>query len=68
MNVRESLRVAVQGVDGQLYEDLFLIDTGADRTVFSAPFARRLNLPANPAPPGYQTRPFNGSLSMPKPQ
>jgi hypothetical protein len=31
---------------------MFLIDTGADRTVFSAGFAGALHLPAQPAPSG----------------
>lgn len=35
---RPMLRVAAQGMDGQLYEEHFLVDLGADRTAFGAPF------------------------------
>ncbi|HEV3256360.1 MAG TPA: retropepsin-like aspartic protease [Gemmataceae bacterium] len=45
--------IDVRASHGTLLQDLFLIDTGADRTVLSAFFAGRLNLPVNPSPPGY---------------
>ena len=35
------------GTDGQDHADRFLLDTGADRTVLSAAFWRRLRLPAD---------------------
>jgi hypothetical protein len=45
------LRIAVRGADGQFYSDDFLIDTGADRTVFSASFQQqRLRLPVVGSP------------------
>jgi hypothetical protein len=42
---RPVVLVTVPGDGGQLYPEHFLIDSGADRTVFSADFATRLGLP-----------------------
>ena len=42
----------VFGVDGKPYHDRFLIDSGADRTVFSAAFLAKLQLPLNKPPAG----------------
>jgi hypothetical protein len=39
--------VQVQGADGILRADEFLIDSGADRTVFNANFLKRLDLLLN---------------------
>jgi Aspartyl protease len=41
----------VQGIDGRWHADLFLIDTGADRTVFTWEFYQQLGLVPNAAPP-----------------
>jgi hypothetical protein len=42
----------VLGADGSLHAERFLVDTGADRTVFSAVLARALKLPARLPPAG----------------
>lgn len=42
--LRPTASITVQSVDGQFIPDRFLIDTGADRTVFSADLARDLRL------------------------
>lgn len=44
--VRPTLEAYVVGADGELYADRFLVDSGADRSTFSADFASRLNLAA----------------------
>ena len=44
---RPTIRAHVQGADGQAYSDDFLIDSGADRTVFSAALSDALNLPSD---------------------
>lgn len=38
------LKAGVRSAGGDLIEDLFLVDTGADRTVFSAGFLKRTGL------------------------
>ena len=49
---RPLVRAKVFGVDGSPVTDDFLIDSGADRTVFSAVLLARLRLPTRNAPPG----------------
>jgi hypothetical protein len=49
---RPVLRAQVRGVDGQPTSEHFLVDSGADRTVFGAALLRRLQLPTTPPPPG----------------
>ena len=49
---RPVVRVHVLGADDRPVTDDFLIDSGADRTVFSATLMARLQLPARSAPPG----------------
>jgi hypothetical protein len=49
---RPTVPAAIQMSDGNLYSEDFLIDSGADRSVFSAAVLQNLNLPANPATPG----------------
>jgi hypothetical protein len=39
----------VQATDGGFHEDEFLIDTGADRTVFSTYFLKELGFPTTPS-------------------
>src|SRR5260370_39227822 len=48
---RPVVRVKVPGAEGTHYTERFLIDTGADRTVFSAEFLGKLRLPGSDAPP-----------------
>ena len=50
--VRPVLVLEVQAVNGAVAEDRFLIDTGADRTVFCAAHLSRLGGPTSPAPTG----------------
>jgi hypothetical protein len=52
---RPVLRGAVHAADGRLHQVVFLIDSGADRSVFIAPVLQRLNLPAAPQPADYQS-------------
>jgi hypothetical protein len=47
---RPVLQASVRALDGTLEPDVFLIDSGADRTVFSANLVRRLGFPMTPAP------------------
>ena len=49
---RPIVRAHVFGADGRLITDDFLIDSGADRTVFSATLIARLQLPARNSQPG----------------
>lgn len=47
---RPVLQASVRALDGTLEPDVFLIDSGADRTVFSANLLRRLGFPMTPVP------------------
>ncbi|MGP0063908.1 MAG: hypothetical protein ACLQGP_09970 [Isosphaeraceae bacterium] len=49
---RPVVRAKVQAVDGAFHEDEFLIDIGADRTVFSTFLLRKLGFPITPSPEG----------------
>ena len=49
---RPIVRAHVFGTDGRSVTDDFLVDSGADRTVFSATLMTRLQLPARSAQPG----------------
>lgn len=49
---RPIVRAHVLGADGHPVADDFLVDSGADCTVFSATLMARLQLPARSAPPG----------------
>ncbi len=49
---RPVLRAQVRGLDDRTASEHFLVDSGADRTVFSATLLRRLQLPTTPPPPG----------------
>lgn len=50
---RPVVRAKVFGADGSPVADDFLIDSGADRTVFSAALMARLRLSARDAQPGF---------------
>jgi hypothetical protein len=51
--------------DGASLRDIvFLIDSGADRSVFIAPVLRRLNLPAAPPPADYHLVGVGGSSAF----
>jgi hypothetical protein len=47
------IEVTVQPTSGVSRSADFLIDTGADRSAFSADFQSLLQLPTTPPPPGY---------------
>jgi hypothetical protein len=49
---RPIVRAEVHAGDGTLQPGVFLIDPGADRTVFSAEFLAKLHLPPLPTPEG----------------
>jgi hypothetical protein len=48
---RPILRAKLRTGHGTMITEQFLVDTGADRTVFTAALLRQLALPAEPAPP-----------------
>lgn len=49
---RPVVRAQVVGPSGTTSTERFLIDSGADRTVFRAALVQRLQLPISPSPPG----------------
>jgi len=55
------VRVNAVGADANLHEEFFLLDSGADRTVLSAFFSLRLNLPTQPVPGGFSLVGISGS-------
>lgn len=50
---RPTVRAKVLGSEGRLIGDDFLIDTGADRSVFSAALMAQLRLPTTQASPSF---------------
>src|SRR5262245_48740086 len=50
---RPTVRAKALNSDGNLVTADFLIDSGADRTVFSAALLAQLRLPTNSAQPGF---------------
>lgn len=61
---RPMVRAAVQAADGGLHDFLFLIDSGADRSVFTASVLQHLNLLAVPQPPDYRLEGVGGSSAF----
>jgi Aspartyl protease len=61
---RPTVSGAVQAADGSLHDVVFLIDSGADRSVFTASAVHRLNLPAAPQPPDYHLEGVGGSSAF----
>jgi hypothetical protein len=53
MVARPVVRARVDAANGGLFAARFLVDSGADRTVFSNALLTALDLPVNPPPPGY---------------
>jgi hypothetical protein len=47
---RPVVRAKVEAADGTLERDIFLVDSGADRTVFSARLLWKLGFPMTPGP------------------
>jgi hypothetical protein len=58
---RPIIEVEVSGANGTLFHEQFLVDTGSDRTVLSAPLLGRLQIVGNPAPPGISLQGIGGS-------
>jgi hypothetical protein len=58
---RPVIRAKVAGADGQLYPERFLLDLGADRTVFSAGLLSDLQVLGNHHPPGMTLQGISGS-------
>ncbi|MGH2587027.1 MAG: retropepsin-like aspartic protease [Dehalococcoidia bacterium] len=61
---RPVVRVHVLGVTGSAQSDRFLIDSGADRTSFSAAFLHELQLPVRDPPPGLALEGIGGTTSF----
>ena len=57
---RPVVEVEVPGADGTLCTERFLVDTAADRTVFSARLRNRLCMLGNGAPPGVSLKGIGG--------
>ncbi len=51
--IRPVVKGFVTDATGAEVEELFLVDTGADRTVFTADLFALLRLPPSPIPPGF---------------
>ncbi|HEV8717919.1 MAG TPA: hypothetical protein VGX03_34520 [Candidatus Binatia bacterium] len=58
---RPIVQASVRGSGGNLVAADFLIDSGADRTVFSAALPRRLRLPATNAQPDFSLTGIGGT-------
>ncbi len=58
---RPTIRVHVLGSGGNIIDEDFLIDTGADRTAFSAAFLSRLQMPAQSVQPDFTLSGIGGA-------
>jgi hypothetical protein len=61
---RPTLRAEVETSDGTLQPDDFLIDSGADRTVFSGSLLKRLGFDPTPAPDGLTLQGISGDCAF----
>jgi hypothetical protein len=61
---RPAIRAYVDDISGLQTSDRFLIDTGADRTVFSADFWKRIGVPGTRPPAGIGLVGVGGSTAM----
>jgi hypothetical protein len=62
--VRPTVRAKVQAVDGSWEAARFLVDSGADATVFTADLLQRLNFPVTSAPGGWVLAGIGGRSSF----
>jgi hypothetical protein len=62
--LRPIVRTQVLGSEGNLVSENFLIDSGADRTVFSAALLARLRLPARSAESGVSLSGVGGTSAF----
>ena len=58
---RPMVAVEIVKGDGSLWSEYFLVDSGADATVFNCGVFPKLNLPIAPSPPGYNLVGITGS-------
>ena len=58
---RPIVRAKVAGADGTLHSERFLIDTGADRSAFSAALRDKLQWPSNHTAPGFALQGIGGA-------
>lgn len=61
---RPVLEASVLGSDGTPHGEHFLIDSGADRTVFSADLLGKLKFPSAAPPPGIALQGISGSTAF----
>lgn len=61
---RPIFQVTIHGHNQRRHSERFLLDTGADRTVFSAVLVERLGLPPNPIPPALTLSGIGGSTAF----
>ena len=61
---RPLIRAKVFGNDGRSISEDFLIDTGADRTVFSTALINRLRIPTSSAPPDLSLSGIGGTSAF----
>lgn len=61
---RPIIQANAYGQNNSLHGEGFLLDTGADRTVFSAALVERLGLPPNPIPPALTLSGIGGSTAF----
>jgi hypothetical protein len=61
---RPTVRAEVQTSDGTLQPDDFLIDSGADRTVFSGSLLKRLGFAPTPAPEDLTLQGISGDCAF----
>jgi len=61
---RPMIRTGVVRLDGSTVEDAFLVDVGADRTVFSAHFFATLQLPGRPPDAGMKLEGISGRCAF----
>ena len=61
---RPALRAKVHAHDGTHQTEAFLVDSGADRTVFSANLLSRLGFPPTPAPASLSLQGISGTCGF----
>src|SRR5262249_18418986 len=61
---RPTVRANVFAPDGTANNEVFYVDTGADRTAFSAALLAKLGWPTNHVAPGYSLKGIGGSAGF----
>lgn len=62
--IRPIVRARIVTADAQPHDEIFLIDTGSDRTVFRAALVSRLRLTTIPSPPGLSLAGIGGTSAF----